>query len=711
MVSRQGSALERTCVGCGNEFTTTNPRKIRCRDHCNQERKSGRHVSRDAARVEHRVDFIGVDGEGVTHHTCDMPTRCPGGCRHDYVLLSVGDRSLHVSGAPLTFSQIMEFLWEQFEDSPEATFVGFFLSYDFTHWVRSLPFDRAQYLLSKTHIARRKRTGSGGNPIPFPVEYDGWEFDLHAGKRFKLRPRGDKRWMYICDAGAFFQTSFLSAIDPKRWPVPVCSPEEYAVIAEGKSRRADAGFDTDMIRYNVTENAVMSKLMSRLNEGFVAGAGVRLKRNQWYGPGQAAQQWMSSISAPSTEDIKAAIPEYAHQAGRKAYYGGWFEIFAHGHVGRAYEYDINSAYPHIIARLPCLLHGTWDRGTGPPDDPTRPYVLVRANVGGSDPKVGAMLHRLPSQRILRPRHSLGWYWLAEVRAAQRAGIIDAVDILEHVTYEPCKCLPPYRAIAQLYQQRLDVGKESPQGKGLKLVYNSTYGKMAQSVGSPTYACSIYASLITSGTRTQILDAIATHPRGTRDLLMVATDGVYFASPHHSLDSDAERLGAWDVKTKEALTLFMPGVYWDDKAREALAMGHAPALKARGVPSRDMATVIEQVDQQFTQRQGWPTARILLTFNMVTARLAVHRGAWDTCGQPSKVSERVINADPWTKRDISVPLAYIDGRAESSPYEWPPGVLLESSPYDRSFGYNDLDDEIGITPDGDIQSLIAEALHG
>src|SRR5690606_895113 len=107
-----------------------------------------------------------------------------------------------------------------------------------------------------------------------------------------------------------------------------------------------------------------------------------------------------------------------------------------------------------------------------------------------------------------------------------------------------------------------VGKNSSHGKAYKLIYNSAYGKMAQSIGNPKYSNPIYASLITTGCRTMITHAIATHPKKTKDLLMVATDGVYFRSPHPSLEIDKSRLGAWDESIKRNLTLFMPGIYWD-----------------------------------------------------------------------------------------------------------------------------------------------------
>jgi hypothetical protein len=110
-----------------------------------------------------------------------------------------------------------------------------------------------------------------------------------------------------------------------------------------------------------------------------------------------------------------------------------------------------------------------------------------------------------------------------------------------VTRIPCDHEPPLRHLEGLYQPRFGIGKDTPEGKAFKLVYNSVYGKFAQSVGEPVYGNPAYASLITRGCRTRILDAIATHPRRSAAVAMMATGGVYFLTPHPQIDA---RRAAW-----------------------------------------------------------------------------------------------------------------------------------------------------------------------
>ena len=372
------------------------------------ERRIAQNDIRKVQRKAHEIDFVAVDGEGFGR-----------GRNHSYQLLGVGTAQ-YEDPKGLKFPGICEFLYSQYLESPGSAFVGFFLGYDFTQWFKTLPENRARILLTPAGIKSRERRIKRNLP-PFPVEYSGWEFDILGMKRFKLRPASGGTWMYICDAGSFFQASLLSTIDPEKWSEPVVTPQEYAEIEEGKSHRDSASLDDNTRRYNLLENVILARLMGRLNQGFVQ-AGIRLKKNQWFGPGQAAQQWMSGTELPAFDTVQRlrtvqlvsrngdrrghevpGMPETTGsgiqsesplELGRKAYYGGWFEIFAHGHVpGTSWEYDINSAYPFIASRLPCLLHGSGNWCGIPGDLEAGSCRIVWARVAGSNPRLGAMSHR------------------------------------------------------------------------------------------------------------------------------------------------------------------------------------------------------------------------------------------------------------------------------------------------------------------------------
>lgn len=708
----------------------------------------------------HDVTFIGVDGEGVTRPTSE----------HDYVLFGVGSETLWNNGRQLDFDSIQDHLWTQHKKNPHAVFVGFFLGYDFTQWMKLLPHEVAYRLLHSKGIAERKNNRRR-TVQPSCVVYGRWEFDILANRRWKLRPHTHvqsmynamcrnrtcdyvfpadgipdyfdpddfdmiiadgptytipsggvswwrfrdvlkepkpDRYMYVCDTGAFWQTSFLNVIDPKEWGLhakDICSPEVYALIRAGKSKRddryavEDTSYFDEMRRYNVLENETLSRVCQVLNRGFVDNEiSIRLDRDDWYGPGRAAQKLLDMtskrVSSVMAKDI--IMPLFAREAAQSSYYGGWFEIAMHGHVGDRFEYDINSAYPYIIARLPCLHHGTWSLGNGPVPSGHPFTTFVHATCVGSSLYFGAMPHRDDSGHICRPHTVRGWYVYDEVLAAQEAGLIDTVDVDTWVTYEPCNCPSPFSdpeiGVQRIYDLRRAAKEtEPPKAKALKLVINSLYGKFAQSIGVPKYGNPVYATLITAGTRCMILRAIATHPHGAECVAMVATDGIYFRHKHPTLDI-GKGLGQWGTETKTNMTILMPGVYWDDASRQAVRYGERIVpVKSRGVSARDIARVLEAIDEQWDafmigSRNTWPSIEIPLDFSMVSAKSAI-RGRWHKAGHVSDQETKKLSANPVTKR---IPNPYWDGHVIRTHVK-PMGHALDTVPYDKAFGWQDARD--------------------
>lgn len=488
-----------------------------------------------------------------------------------------------------------------------------------------------------------------------------------------------------------------------------------------------------VIAYNQLENDILCRIMGELRQGFTS-IGVNLNRMQWFGPGQAAAAWFKKEGIPRRGRIEADVPAWFLESARKSYFGGWFEIFSHGIIpGSSYEYDINSAYPHIIADLPCLLHGRYDHGTGGPPIGGRQfpnqYVLVRARIRGNDPHIGSLLNRSTSGRIRRPRITEGWYWLHEIESAENAGLVAEVEYREWCSYSPCNCPNPVRGYRDLYQHRLRVGKESVLGKGAKLVYNSGYGKFAQSAGSSPYGNWVYASLITAGCRVMILDAIGSHPQRSEAVLMVATDAVFFDSPHPSLRISTA-LGEWDHKVRSNLCLFKPGVYWDDKSRAAIRDGSAVGFKARGVNARDFAGHIGKIDRKFLDaldpipefreilfqgsdftaygEQPWPSIEFPVAFNLVSAKTALNRGNWAEAGDTQIDVIVKQDSDPQDKRRKP----YFDpkkNRLRTQPISLKEKEII-TEPYQKRYGLEDpfsLDtsEMFGINMDGTTGNLM------
>jgi hypothetical protein len=748
-------------------------------------RKHQKNAIRKTKTDKHELEFVCIDGEGETDAFR----------QHKYVLLGASNRTgYHRSienKAGLQWNEIFNFLWECFKEKPEAVFAGFFLGYDFAQWFKSFPEAKARLLFTKEGrliqlLKARKRKPE--NRYPLPIRIEGYRVSNIGERMIRIQKindpvrsekNGRPEWLYINDSGPFFQSSLLNVIDPEKWDDPVVTQEEFEKIKEGKENRSTATLDDNMRYYNRLENDILSRVLERYNAGLVQQE-IRLNRANWYGPGRAASEWLKYIGAPTRDEVsdalKNALPGVdLWEIAVSSYIAGWFEIMCHGHVkGTSYEYDINSAYPSVMATLPCLLHGKWTAGMGCPPHRPKSYTLCRARVYGKDQYIGSMLHRSKDgNRLCRPSNTSGIYWLHELQAAQRAGLIDTIQTIEWWSYSPCSCQPPLADIKRLYEHRLSINKDSAEGKACKLIYNSAYGKCAQSVGSPRFANPIYASLITAGCRIKILSAIANHPFGSHDVLMVATDAVFFFRKHPTL-ALSEKLGEWGLTKRENLTLFKPGHYWDDAARNAIAANRSPKFKARGVNARSFANSISRIDEQFSEwdrvsfvdrrydgpvsKDGWSTLYILeahgrrlptnfiewpmtkypMQFSMVTIGQALQWNKWEMCGKVE--GDKIvgpIKSDPWYKRSYprkrwemetetyegnyklyrSYPHPWAFRRTHDSKTQRREGSAyssfeLSNTGYSRSFGLEREEDEIrslSVTPDGPIDILAMDAL--
>lgn len=709
------------CPTCNVWFTPHNPRQNYCNRTC--AKAGSRNRFRSHKRATYEIEFIGVDGEGVTIET-------PTGKEHRYVMLSVGEETLWKNGRELTHRDIFPFLYDCFLLKPDAAYVGFYLGYDFTCWLKSLSEERARMLFQGSAIRQRK----GPNPVPFPVYVDDWEIDILGLRRFKLRPavepgaKNPHKWLYICDTGAYFQTSFLNVIKPyddkgkPNWPgTPVCTEEEYETIKTGKENRStvvapgDLSYLSTMVYYNRLENTVLSRVMRVLNSGFLS-AGIRLQKDSFYGPGQAVQKYLDKLCKNGAylahKQLEEELPDYVRKAFTASYYGGRFEIPYHGHLpGITYEYDITSAYPHAMRHLPCLCSQNWQRGYG---NPTADYdiLLVRGTFHASQRTLCGLPFRNPKGNILYPTETTGWYLSSEVNAATQAGLLAKSDIQEWVGFtKTCDHPPPLKPLEELFYERLRIGKTTPQGKAIKLVLNSAYGKFAQSIGNPKYGNPVYASMITSECRRMILTAIGTHPNGIDDTVMIATDGIYFRTPHPVLDAlpDKEQLGGWEPGTKHNLTLMKPGVYWDDKAREAIRAKKIPSIRSRGISAKSLADNMERIDREFATfyNSGLvtevPSLAVKVNFAITSPSLALARGKWSTCGAVEWDGERTETASLAPKRTHP----YLDGPyVRSFAVAVPSGT--ESTPYERRFGF-ELDDW-GIDQEGVLNGTLPEAFR-
>lgn len=496
------------------------------------------------------LPFAGCDGEGVTLENG----------YHAYNMLRMGDNFLRApKGAKRLHSlNLLNFICDQ---DPDQIYVGYFFNYDVTKILEDLPIPKIERLMKRE--LRMRKDGGG----VFAVSWNVFEIDYLPGKEFKVRrgrPKREtdgsltrewERWVVINDVGSFFQCKFVDAL--RSWGVG--DDSIWEPMEQMKQLRGDFTEDQfdEIAEYNRQECIHLVQLMNKFRD---VCQDLHIAPKKWQGPGQLVESKLMYEGVKMTKDIPClAKPDQGMREvlrfAQSAYYGGRFERSVYGHWYRPlWLADINSAYPAAMMSVPCLEHGRWIKSKTPAEDMDRRYALVLGSFTGRGeaPLYYGLPFRRKDKTICFPRAGRGWYWAFEVAAAKHQVFYPEV-LWYYVSSCDCK---PLGFVGDMFTERFKLGKTS-KGMAIKLVMNSIYGKMVQSVGIPKFSNPIWGSYLTAMCRTQIMNKVHEESDCEKqgacglDVLMIATDSIMKTSDFKTITPDKSVLGGWDVTCEES----------------------------------------------------------------------------------------------------------------------------------------------------------------
>lgn len=555
-----------------------------------------RRARHDPRSTRERIRYIGIDGEGQ------------GEKDHRYVLLAASDETGDVfseyiqarPGERLYTTECLDFILEI--PSHHTKTFAFSFGYDLTKILTDLD-DESLFFLMRPEL--RKRIGKNAIKGPWPIKWNGYELNLQSSK---FTVKCGKRRTIIWDVFRFFACKFTKALED--WKIG--TKEELAEMVRMKDLRSE--FDRmglDEVRaYCFDECRKMATLARKLIEAHEA-AGLVLRA--YYGAGSSGG---AMLDVMGIRERLVAVPKDMTRAVACAFSGGRFENSVIGPIERyVYGKDISSAYPYQTTFLPCLEHATWRLTTDRSEVEKARAALVRYHLG-KDPGYVRTKHgktdntswgpfpfRTEDGSICYPIESGGgWVWRDEFLAGAR--IFPHVHFDEAWVYESeCKC-QPFLKIPEYYIERIKLGKEGP-GIVIKLGVNSCYGKLAQSVGNAIFNNWIWAGMITSGCRAQILELLWLHKRPS-SLLMVATDGIATLEELESpqprstgTDGTGKPLGGWENKdSPRGLFIARPGIYFPLQPTEA----DLKEVKGRGVGRKEVFDNWKRIQNAYMK--GW-----------------------------------------------------------------------------------------------------------
>ena len=462
--------------------------------------------------------FIAYDGEGYLDR---------------YVLLANSEGDYVENPDGLSTQDCLEFLSARYDFPSQRVFYAF--GYDVNHIVRDLS-DTEIFKLHKNEV----------------INWNGNKLKYIPGKIFSVNG------FQYQDTFSWFQRSFVKTVELMLGKEAVTQR-----LLEGKAARGEFENWTidQLIQYNAEELELLVRIMNRLRDALLA---IDVNLTNWYGPGAIANYWLKShliIPDRYEDDVEKAL--------NSAYYGGRFEQISLGTIKHVYEYDIRSAYPSAMAKMPYFSHFTkTDKYVDNPYSIWRVVIDLREwYIEQRERTQVNCFFPLPMRnragRICFPLVIRGWYWNDEIRLVLDFFPNAKISFVEG--YVATTEGQPFTWVRQLYDYRRSLKASGNLSEyALKVGLNSLYGKTAQRVGKRRFHSLAWAGHITSTTRAKLARAgyegRYTNPAtNASKIIGFATDALFSTEKLSHLPISTD-LGEWEETKVATGTFFQSGVY-------------------------------------------------------------------------------------------------------------------------------------------------------
>ena len=487
--------------------------------------------------------FVAIDSEGV--NLTDGS--------HMTIMLAISDQKPLIDINGLTTKRMLDYLYLHLDPKDINVFYGG--SYDFNMILKG----KGTFGVDE-EVLRQIYTG---NYLSKGAKVYNYRIKWVRGKSFSII--GTHKTIEINDVVSFFQCPFIQACDQY-----LGEYEGREELVREKAKRGNFTVEeVDSIdHYNQLELRLLVRLCNELRE---RANRVHLRPRRWNSPGAIA------ASLFTREHVKDAlnknIPAPVAKAARFAYAGGRFEMLKYGAVNApVYEYDINSAYPAALTKVPNLANGHWIRHDGYMKAEFCVYHVVFDSDVSNSNLPGPLFRRGSNGTVSFPLSVKTWCWTPEMESLKKY-----CEQISETTYRVIECweyVPapgdkkPFAFVNKLYAERQNL-KAVGDGAhvAIKLALNSLYGKLAQQVGwvkateehpvrTPPYHQLEWAGYVTSWCRSKVLEAALLKPES---VIAFETDALFTTEP---LDLPiGPGLGAWEVTEFASLTYVQSGHYY------------------------------------------------------------------------------------------------------------------------------------------------------
>ena len=540
------------------KYNSTELGKLRRKEY---RARTGKHTTSSKYKAK---PFIAVGGIAVRE--------VDGSLTYVRAQLSTGQFIQNLEG--LSSGEIFTFITSNTPATKDAILVSYGSVFDWNNYLKDIPHEQLKELYASNYRTK---------PIPYGL----WRLRLNRGQSFTIYDLwGSSRT--INEVINFYQIPLELAVKEYLGKtIPGGSKYCKAVTRE----TLNAGIKN--LDYELTTIVeLMDEFRSRLDK-------VNLRPRRWNGSGGITS---NLFNRHNIKEHMAEHPADIAKIIRYAYAGGRFEMVQYGQNRKtnSYAYDINSAYPEALTKLPSLAGGRWHSIAGDPG--YAEYALYKIKVTGKKAHLPQPLFsRDYNGSIVYPRLVSGWYWTPEIEAVRKWADqgYGKYEIEEALVFEPATEVKPFAWIQELYNERLKLQQAGDNAEvGIKLALNTAYGKLAQQIGFipadennpaviPPYHQLDYAGYVTSFTRGKIFEAALEQ---IHTVIAFETDAIYTRTELYNLPIGDE-LGEYRETVYKDLTYLNSGVYYGTKVTGETV------FKMRGIQlgTIDLDTIDQRLD--------------------------------------------------------------------------------------------------------------------
>ena len=443
---------------------------------------------------------------------------------------------------------------------------------------------RAMRIPSREIDAVRESQGEEWVPVKDGV----WEVKVYPGKAFRIRRRGSHKTLTLWDAHNFFPGSLERVA--REFLGETKLAQDVSLYTK---KYVEGNWDT-IVEYCLHDAQLTAMLMDRLLAEIERVTGVRPQSHYspatWAADVFRAMGWVDNVSAfwregPGGEEVL----RYA----LGAYSGGKFEMRTKGRVPEAYQYDISSAYPAVIADLINLRWATVVDSSlyHPEADYGFLYCLIEIDPN----KAGDLPHpvgvwggfgekmRLYSERGKGVMYYPVGVWEAIITKDEYEYLTNAgadVQIMRGFWIYAGTRHRLYENRVKLLYDIKETAKDEWTRHVIKIILNGLYGKFVQMLHSRDGTVEpgmlwhpIYGAIITARVRCWVSEV---QRKYGEHILAVHTDSVISDIP---LPIESSKLGGWRFKGKGEYIGIRCGIY--QIGEKVACQGFQPTIKEGG----------------------------------------------------------------------------------------------------------------------------------